>query len=157
MCQTDPLGNLVLTKNTSGPNSGFILTPKNRIDTLTADQSQLLAEIDIDNVQNSWHKIEKSNFKLIGMKFMLRIFTNNEHIKPLWRFARDLNTYEDMISSHELKNHGERVFNAINLVVSKLRSPNEVNSILVQLGFNHYFYGAREEHIPVILYFSLFL
>ena len=139
---SDPLGHVLLTKSSDG--TGFILENRG-VDTF----EQLLSDDDINNVQSSWQKIEKSNFKLIGLKFMLRIFTQHEHLKPMWRFARHLDSPEDLVSSQEVKSHGERVFNAINLAVSKLRSPSELTPILVQLGFNHYFYGAREEHIPV--------
>ena len=47
-------------------------------------------------------------------------------MKPLWRFAKNLETTEQMSGDQLLKTHGEKFFNAIDMVVNNL---DEFNSI----------------------------
>ena len=55
-------------------------------------------------------------------------------MKPLWRFAKNLETAEQMSGDQLLKTHGEKLFNAIDMVVNNLDEWNTLTLILIQLG-----------------------
>ena len=70
-------------------------------------------------------------------------------MKPLWRFARDLDTEEQMNANQLLKQHGEKLFNAIDLAINSLDDLGTLVPILIQLGYSHYNFGVRDEHFVV--------
>lgn len=72
-----------------------------------------------------------SNKKLI---LFFRIFLEHKELKPLWRFAKNLETAEQMSGDQLLKTHGEKLFNAIDMVVNNLDEWNTLTLILIQLG-----------------------
>ena len=83
---------------------------------------------------------------------LLRIFLEHKALKPLWKFARNLETEEEMNSSAMLKAHGEKLFNAIDMAVNSLDDLNTLVPILIQLGYSHCRWGVKEEHFQVLKY-----
>lgn len=67
----------------------------------------------------------------------------------MWRFARNLDTEEQMNSSQLLKAHGEKLFNAIDMAVNSLDDLNTLVPVLIQLGYSHSSLGVKEEHFQV--------
>lgn len=104
----------------------------------------------INNLKESWKLVATSGFKEYGTKMMIRIFLEHKELKHLWKFARDLDTTEQMNASQLIKQHGETLFTTIDTALKML--PNDLQTlmpILHQLGFAHYKYGARPEHFKV--------
>ena len=63
-----------------------------------------------------------------------------------------------MFANQLLKAHGEKLFNAVDMVVNSLDDLGSLIPILVQLGFSHHRWGVRNEHFPVInFFFEIFL
>jgi hemoglobin-like flavoprotein len=77
------------------------------------------------------------------------VFLEHKHLKPLWRFARGLETVDQMQANVMLKMHGEKLFNAIDLAINSLDDLSTLVPILIQLGYSHYTFGVRDEHFPV--------
>ena len=111
----------------------------------------LLTQADIELVKNSWKLVVQGGLREYGANMMMRIFIEHKELKPLWRFANNLDTPEQMNSSQALKAHGEKLFNAIDMAVNTLDDLNTLGPILVQLGAIHYKYGVKEEHFGVSL------
>lgn len=112
---------------------------------------QSLSSQDIDHIKSSWKHVVKSGLSINGVNMMIKIFVEHKELKLLWRFARNLDTAEQMYSNQLLKLHGEKLFNAVDMVVNNLQDFKSIVPIIVQLGFSHYRWGAREEHFPVRL------
>lgn len=105
---------------------------------------------DIELVRGSWSHVVKAGLRDYGVIMMMRIFIEHKEMKHLWRFARSLETAEQMQGSQLLRAHGEKLFNAIDLAVNSLNDLGSLVPVLVQLGVIHYKYGIREEHFPVV-------
>jgi len=110
---------------------------------------QPLSPQEIDNIKSSWQYVVKSGLSINGVNMMIKIFVEHKELKTLWRFAPSLNTTEQMYSNQALKMHGEKLFNAVDMVVNNLQDFQLIVPIIVQLGFSHYRWGAREKHFPV--------
>ncbi len=110
---------------------------------------QPLSPQEIDNIKSSWQYVVKSGLSINGVNMMIKIFVEHKELKTLWRFAPSLNTTEQMYSNQALKMHGEKLFNAVDMVVNNLQDFQLIVPIIVQLGFSHYRWGARETHFPV--------
>ena len=55
-----------------------------------------------------------------------------------------------MLGSLKLKQHGEKVFNAIDTIIRDyLTDVIALETFLIKLGRVHYHWGVREEHFPV--------
>ncbi len=80
---------------------------------------------------------------------IFRIFLEHKELKPLWRFARNLETSEQMNNNQAIKAHGEKLFNAIDMAVNSLDDLNTLVPILIQLGYSHYSWGVKEQHFMV--------
>jgi hypothetical protein len=70
-------------------------------------------------------------------------------MKPIWRFAYGLDNADQMQSNAILKAHGEKQFATIDVAIGALDDLATLVPILVQLGYSHYKFGARDEHFPV--------
>ncbi|CAF0861970.1 unnamed protein product [Brachionus calyciflorus] len=81
---------------------------------------------------------------------MVRVFIEHKELKPLWGFARNLETHDQMNSNQMLKAHGEKLFSAIDMAVNSLDDMNNLVPILVQLGSGHCKWGVKEEHFEII-------
>ena len=75
----------------------------------------------------------------------------HKELKPLWKFARNLETSEQMNGNQAIKAHGEKLFNAIDLAVNSLEDLSTLVPFLIQLGYSHYGWGVREQHFPVTI------
>jgi len=62
-----------------------------------------------------------------------------------------------MFANQLLKAHGEKLFNAVDMVVNTLEDFTSLVPILIQLGFSHYRWGVRDEHFPVSCNFEMTL
>ena len=78
-----------------------------------------------------------------------RIFTTNPEVKPLWRFAANLNTVQEMRQSNQLRSHGKNVFEVLNAAVNSLNNIESLDQLLVDLGKRHSTYGVTVNHFPV--------
>lgn len=54
-----------------------------------------------------------------------------------------------MRESPQLKSHGNKVFETINVAVNSLEEIEALNSTLFALGQRHKEYGVKQEHFPV--------
>lgn len=75
-------------------------------------------------------------------------------MKPLWKFAKNLNTEDEIRQNKLVRSHGEKLFTTIGKAVSSLRDLSALVPVLIGLGAKHYKYGTLEEHFTVI-YFRL--
>jgi hemoglobin-like flavoprotein len=82
--------------------------------------------------------------------YFLRIFLEHKELKHLWKFAKNLETEDQMNSNQMLKAHGEKLFNGIDMAVNSLDDLNTLVPILIQLGYSHGSWGVKEEHFPVL-------
>lgn len=138
----------------------------------------LLTPQDVTLIKNSWKSVVKSGLAKNGTHMMIkyvfncflfkhfkswinffvifkRIFLEHKELKPLWKFARNLDTEDQMNSSQLLKAHGEKLFNAIDMAVNSLDDLNTLVPVLIQLGYSHCSWGVKEEHFQVIFIFYL--
>ena len=76
----------------------------------------------------------------------------HKELKPLWRFARNLDTSEQMNNNQAIKAHGEKLFNAIDMAVNSLDDLNTLVPILIQLGYSHFSWGVKEQHFAVNIF-----
>ena len=118
-------------------------------DSTIETKNQSLTHIEITLIKNSWKLIVKQGLQQNGVNMMIRIFLEHKELKPLWHFSKNLETAEQMNSSQLLKSHGEKLFNAIDMVVNNLDEWTTLTLILIQLGFSHFKWGVREQHFPV--------
>ena len=98
--------------------------------------------------------MKTGGLKEYGTQMMINIFTRHVEYKNLWKFAKYLDTEEKMRVDPYLIKHGERLFNSIDMIVTNLEDLGKVKHILIQLGYKHFLYGARIEHLPVSCSFS---
>ena len=69
-------------------------------------------------------------------------------MRPIWRKNSLENSNEDSLNpNHFFKLHGEKVFNTIKLVVNSIDDLNCVAQDLNKLGYDHYKYGTKGEHL----------
>lgn len=108
-----------------------------------------LTKQDVYLIRKSWKIIVQSGLAKCGTLMMVRVFIEHRELKPLWRFARNLETEDQMNSNATLKAHGEKLFNAIDMAVNSLEDFNTLVPILIQLGYSHYQYGVKEEYFTV--------
>jgi hemoglobin-like flavoprotein len=114
-----------------------------------SNSDETLTSNDVELIKNSWKIVVKEGLTKYGVNMMIRVFLEHKNLKPLWRFARGLETAEQMHSNQLLKMHGEKLFNAIDLAINSLDDLGTLVPILIQLGYSHYNWGVREEHFPV--------
>lgn len=70
-------------------------------------------------------------------------------MKHLWSFSKGLETEEQMRNSERLILHGEKLFGSIDIAINTLDDLTTLIPILIQIGYNHYKWGVRDEHFPV--------
>lgn len=112
--------------------------------------SVVLTAENINNLKESWKLVAIAGFREYGTKMMIRIFLEHKELKPLWKFARHLDSAEQMNASQLIKQHGEKLFTTIDTALNMI--PNDLQTlvpVLHQLGYVHYKYGARPEHFQV--------
>lgn len=111
---------------------------------------QLLSADDKIRVKDTWTEVMRTGgLREYGTRMMIQIFTSHVEYKNLWKFAKYLDTEEKMRADPYLQKHGERLFNSLDLVVANVDDLRQVKHILIQLGYKHFLYGARIEHLPV--------
>jgi hypothetical protein len=117
----------------------------------SSDSSALvLTAENIVCLKESWKLVAIGGFREYGTKMMIKIFLEHKELKSLWKFARNLDTLEQINASQLIKQHGEKLFTTIDTALNML--PNDLKilvPILHQYGFVHYKYGARPEHFQV--------
>ena len=94
--------------------------------------------------------------KKFKLNFLKRIFLEHRELKPLWHFARKLETREDMQGSALLKAHGEKLFSAIDMAINSLNDLSTLLPIIEQLGYSHQKWGVKEEHFTVTIIFKIY-
>lgn len=114
------------------------------------DFNQKLSPSDIKLITDSWKLVVKSGLSKHGTNLMVKIFIEHKELKPLWRFARNLETEEQMNSNQTLKAHGEKLFNAIDMAVNSIHDLGPFMPILTQLGCSHQRWGVKEEQFAII-------
>lgn len=114
------------------------------------DLNQKLSPNEIKVITETWKLVVKSGLSKHGTNLMVKIFIEHKELKPLWRFARNLDTQEQMSSNQTLKAHGEKLFNAIDMAVNSIHDLSSFLPILTQLGCSHHKWGVKEEQFDLI-------
>jgi hypothetical protein len=79
-----------------------------------------------------------------------RIFLEHKQYKHLWKFSRNLETHEQMNSSHLLRLHGFKLFSTIDKSIGLLETQMlSIPAIMHDLGYYHFKQGVRNEHFKV--------
>ncbi|CAF1337283.1 unnamed protein product [Didymodactylos carnosus] len=99
--------------------------------------------------------------------FCSSLFERHPEIKHLWKFSKYLTVqdvhdeYGEVISKadhmwkKQLRDHGEKLFGALNYVINNLQAPDKYQSFLYELGKKHFLYGARKNLLPVRILFRM--
>ncbi|RNA20042.1 putative globin-like [Brachionus plicatilis] len=97
------------------------------------DFNQKLSPSEIKIITETWKLMVKSGLSKHGTNLMVKIFIEHKELKPLWRFARNLDTEDQMSSNQTLKAHGEKLFNAIDMAFFYILSNQMKNGIRQQI------------------------
>lgn len=116
----------------------------------TDPKSLILTESEILLIKKSWKLVVTGGLSKYGTNMMIKIFIEHKDLKPLWRFAKNLETVDQMNGNQMLKKHGEKLFNALDMAIGSLNDLETLVPILIQLGYSHYTWGIRDTHFGVI-------
>jgi hypothetical protein len=124
----------------------------------TSGYEQNLNETDIELIRKTWNMmISKCSLKDLGNGLMTRALIEHKELKQLWRNSllnKDENDFEIDLSTKRsllMKSHGERVFETIMLAVNSINDLDQVAKKLNQLGYDHFKYGTKIDHLEVCL------
>nr|Q8UUR3.2 RecName: Full=Cytoglobin-1 [Danio rerio]AAH94999.1 Cygb1 protein [Danio rerio]AAI65894.1 Cygb1 protein [Danio rerio] len=108
-----------------------------------------LTEEDVCVIQDTWKPVyaERDN---AGVAVLVRFFTNFPSAKQYFEHFRELQDPAEMQQNAQLKEHGQRVLNALNTLVENLRDADKLNTIFNQMGKSH---ALRHKVDPV--YFKI--
>jgi hemoglobin-like flavoprotein len=74
----------------------------------------------------------------------------HKEMKSMWRKRAGTSSDNESFNPNQaLKQHGEKVFNTIKAAISSIDNLKRVAENLNQIGYEHYKYGTREEHLKV--------
>ncbi|CAF1136464.1 unnamed protein product [Brachionus calyciflorus] len=104
---------------------------------------------DIILVRDSWRKIVHTGLCEYGTEFMINLLLKNPNLKSMWSFPDDLDSESKMRDCDGLRNHGEKLFTAIEAIIYTLDDMYTCVQILIGIGRSHYNKGVREEHFKV--------
>lgn len=112
-------------------------------------------ESEIELVNTSWETIKNAGFYECGVGLMTRILIEHRDLKYMWRKiipANDELTDDEVIKTpmQLMKDHGIKVFEGVQIAVNSLNDFQSVAATFNELGYKHYKFGARSEHIEVV-------
>ncbi|XP_043942948.1 cytoglobin-1-like [Protopterus annectens] len=95
-----------------------------------------LSDAEIQSARGAWAKLY-ANAEDNGATVLARMFTDYPETKSYFSHFKGMGSAAEMEGSSQVRNHGKKVFNALNDMVQHLDSMDALNGIANPLGKKH--------------------